>query len=66
MEPPKRLITRILEFAGLFALSAFLIRLGVYYLLEAWPYLLITAIVVLIVIGGWRIYKHRRDNMGKW
>ena len=65
MEPPKRLITRILEFAGLFALSAFLIRLGVYYLLEAWPYLLIISITVLVIVVGWRIYKHGRD-MGKW
>ena len=62
MEPPKRLITRILEFAGLFALSAFLIRLGVYYLLEVWPYMLITAIITMAV---WRIYKHGKD-MGKW
>lgn len=65
MEPPKRFTTRILELAGLFALSAFLIRLGVYYLLEVWPYLLIISIIVLIGVIGWRIYKHRRD-MGKW
>lgn len=65
MEPPKGLITRILELACLFALSAFLIRLGVYYLLEVWPYLLIIAIIVLASVIGWRIYKHHR-NMGKW
>lgn len=65
MEPPKRLITRILEFAGLFALSAFLIRLGVYYLLEVWPYMLITAVTAIVTIAAWRIYKHGKD-MGKW
>jgi len=65
VEPPKRLIIRILEFAGLFALSAFLIRLGVYYLLEVWPYMLIAAVVAIIIVAGWRIYKHGRD-MGKW
>ncbi len=65
MEPPKRLITRILEFAGLFALSAFLIRLGVYFLLGVWPYILIAAVAAIIIIAGWRIYKHGRD-MGKW
>ena len=64
MELPKRLITRILEFAGLFALSVFLSRLGVYYLLEVWPYLLIAAITVLAVIVGWRIYKHW--SVRKW
>lgn len=65
MEPPKRLITRILEFAGLFTLSAFLIRLGVYYLLEVWPCMLIAAIIAVAVIAVWRIYKHRK-GMGKW
>jgi len=65
VEPPKRLITRILEFAGLFALSAFLIRLGVYYLLEVWPYMLIAAVTAIATIAAWRIYKHGKD-MGKW
>lgn len=65
MQPPKSLITRILELAGLFALSAFLIRLGVYYLLEVWPYLLVITIIVLASIIGWRVYKHKQD-MGKW
>ena len=65
MEPPKKFTTRMLELAGLFALSAFLIRLGVHYLLEVWPYLLIIAIIVLVSVIGWRVYKHRRD-MGKW
>lgn len=65
MEPPKRPITRILESAGLFALSAFLIRLGVYYLLEVWPYILIVTVTVVAVIAAWRVYKHKKD-MGKW
>ena len=55
----------MLELAGLFALSAFLVRLGVYYLLEVWPYLLIGAILTLAIIIGWRVYKHSK-NMGKW
>ena len=42
----------MLELAGLFALSAFLIRLGVSYLLEVWPYLLIGAIIALAIIIG--------------
>lgn len=65
MEPPKKFSSRMLELAGLFALSAFLVRLGVYYLLEVWPYLLIGAILMLAIIIGWRVYKHRK-NMGKW
>lgn len=51
---PKKLITRILEFAGLFALSAFLLRLGVCYLKEIWWALLIIAI---LVIGGSFLYR---------
>ena len=65
MEPPKKFSSRMLELAGLFALSAFLVRLGVYYLLEVWPDLLIGVILMLAIIIGWRIYKHRKD-MGKW
>ncbi len=54
---PKKLITRILEFAGLFALSAFLMRLGVAYLREIWWVLLIIAIIV--IVGGflYRLWK---------
>lgn len=65
MEPPKKFSSRMLELAGLFALSAFLVRLGVYYLIEVWPYLLIGAILTLAIIIVWRVYKHRKD-MGKW
>lgn len=65
MEPPKKFTSRMLELTGLFALSAFLVRLGVYYLLEVWPYLLIVAILVIAGVIGWRVYKHRK-NMGKW
>lgn len=66
MEPPKKFTSRMLELAGLFALSAFLVRLGVYYLLAVWPYLLIGTILAIAGIIGWRVYKHKRDNMGKW
>ena len=65
MEPPKKFTSRMLELAGLFALSAFLVRLGVYYLLEVWPYLLVIAILVIAGVIGWRVYKRRKD-MGKW
>lgn len=55
----------MLELAFLFALSAFLVRLGVYYLIEVWPYLLIGAILIIAGIIGWRVYKHKKD-MGQW
>ena len=54
-DQPKRLITRILEFAALFALSAFLLRLGVAYLREIW-----WALAIIIGgIAGYRIYKNK-------
>lgn len=56
---PKKLITRILEFAGLFALSAFLLRLGVAYLKEIWWVLLIIAV---LIIGGGFLYRLWRRN----
>jgi hypothetical protein len=59
---PKKLITRILEFAGLFALAAFLMRLGVCYLLQIWPVLLITAIVIAATAIGFHVWK----NGAKW
>ena len=65
MEPPKKLSSRMLELAFLFALSAFLVRLGVSYLLEVWPDLLIGTILIIAGIIGWRVYKHKKD-MGKW
>lgn len=64
MEPPK-LITRILEFAFMLALSAFLINTTAYLILEVWPILLAIAIVVIVVIIIYRIRKHKHD-LGKW
>jgi len=57
---PRRLITRILEFAGLFALSAFLLRLGVAYLREIWQVLLIIAGVIVVGTFAYRLWKRNR------
>jgi hypothetical protein len=61
-EKPEKLITRIVEFALLFALSAFLIRLGVRYILEIWWVLLILGIAAAGAVILWRI----RKNKAKW
>ncbi|MEY8392574.1 hypothetical protein AALA98_14655 [Lachnospiraceae bacterium 45-W7] len=55
MEPPKRLITRILEAAFMLALAAYLIRSAAYWLLEVWPILLTIAIIVAAAVIGFRI-----------
>lgn len=44
-----------MEFCALLALSAFLLRLAVAYLLEIWVYLLIIAIIAIAGIIGWRV-----------
>jgi glucan phosphoethanolaminetransferase (alkaline phosphatase superfamily) len=56
---PKKLITRILESAGLFALSAYLLKLGVAFLKEIWAWLLLIAVIVAAAIVGYRVWKNR-------
>jgi len=56
---PKKLIVKLMEAAVLFALSAFLIQLGVCYILQVWPILLILAIIVIASIIGLRIWKSK-------
>jgi hypothetical protein len=66
LEPPKGLITRILELAFMLALSAYLIRTAAYWIQEVWPILLTIAIIVTVTIIGIRIWRHRHDDLGKW
>ena len=56
---PKKFIIRILEFAALFALSAFLMRLGVAYLREIWLALIIIGVVAGAAVIGYRVWKNR-------
>ena len=67
MEPPKKLITRILESCLLLALCCFLINLAMHLLLDVWPVLLVTAIIIAAIVIGYRIWRHRHDqDLGKW
>lgn len=61
----KKLINRILEFAFIFVVSAFLINMGASLLTEVWPVLIVTGIIVVIVIIIYRIVKHK-DDSGQW
>ena len=65
MEPPKRLITRILEFSIMLALSAFLINTAAYWILEVWPILLSIVLVIAAIIIIYRVWRHRHDLV-KW
>lgn len=66
MESPKGLITRILELAFMLALSAYLIRTAAYWIQEVWPILLIIALIIAAIIIGFRIWRHKHDDLGKW
>ena len=46
-----------MEFAVVFAVSAFLIRLGICYLLDVWWVLLIIGAVVIGIVIACRIWK---------
>lgn len=59
---PRRLGERMLEFAVLFALSALLLKLGVWLLMEIWWVLLIVAIAVAGII----LWVRARHNQDKW
>jgi hypothetical protein len=61
-EKPQKLIARLLEFAAMFALSMYLIKLGVCYLSEVWWILLILA---ALAVGGYAVYRLWR-NRGTW
>lgn len=61
----KKLINRILEFAFIFVVSAFLINMGASLLTEVWPVLIVIGIVIVIAIIIYRIVKHK-DDRGQW
>ncbi len=65
MEPPRRLIEKILDFCITVAICAFLLRLAMRWLVEAAPILLICVTAILGGILGYRIWKYLRD-LGKW
>ncbi len=56
---PKKLIVRLLETCAIFALSTFLIRLGVCYLMQVWPVLLVLFIIAIAAIIIYRVWKHK-------
>ena len=67
MEPPKRFIERLLDLCITLAISAFLLRLAVRWVVEIWPYLLTIIVIISVVIIAYRVWKHLHDGgMGKW
>lgn len=65
MEPPRKIIDRIFEFCVILAISAYLLRLAIRWVMETAPYLIIIAATVFVAIIVYRIIEHIK-NMGKW
>lgn len=63
--PEKNWLSRFLEAAFVFALAAYLIRIGVNFIIEVYPVLLAIAAVVLLSVVILHIWKHIHDA-GKW
>lgn len=59
---PKRLITRVLEYAAMFALAAVLLRYGISIIVDIWW---ILAIVAGVGGGGFILYRIWR-NRPRW
>ena len=49
------------------ALAAFLIKTAIGWIMEVWPALLTTAIIITAIIIGIRIWRHKHDkDLGEW
>lgn len=59
---PKRLLERLLEAAIIFALSAYLIKLGACYLTQVWPVIVILATLLIIGVIIYRYWKRKNDS----
>lgn len=59
---PKHWLEKILEAAIIIALSAFLIRLAVCYILQALPVIAIVATLITVGVILYRIWKHKKDS----
>lgn len=64
MDSPEGLLSKLIKFAIGFALSAFLIHLGICYLMEIWWELLIIVVLIIAVFAAFRIWKSNHD--AKW
>lgn len=61
---PKSWITKFLEIAIMFAIAAYLIRLGVCFLSQVWPAIVIIVTLILTGIIAYRLWKKKNDT--KW
>ena len=60
--PQKGPFEKILECAVILAVSAFLIRYAVCTIKSVWGWLILFAVLAVIGIVGYRLYKHHKDS----
>lgn len=65
MEPPKKLITRILKFCLSAAFCAFLLNRAAHWIMDVWQILAVIALLVFTAVLFYRVWKHKR-NGGQW
>ena len=65
MEPPRNLITRILEACIALAVSGFLIKTAVAYVWSVKLQILIIAAVIIVAVVIFRIIRYLK-NSGRW
>ena len=56
---PKKIIIRLLEATAIFALSMFLLKLGMEFLAEFWWGLLIVTLLLAGAVVGYRFWKNK-------
>ena len=62
MIPQKSFFEKVLESAALFALAAWLVRMGVCMIQSVWGWLILFAVIAGVTVICIRFYKHYRDN----
>lgn len=60
--PPKSFFTKLVEGALLFAVAAYLVRMGICMISSVWQPIVIIAVVVVAVVAGIKVYAHYRNT----
>lgn len=60
--PPKGFFTRLVEAAFLFALAAWLVRVGICLIQQVWVWIVVLVVIAAVLMVAWRLYKHYKDT----
>lgn len=62
MYVPESFFQKLLKAASAFAISCFLVRLGVCYLQSVWGWIVLITVIASAVTVIWKIRKHYKDT----